>query len=362
DFVTKAHCYRAFRFPWNGQATAPYLVVDRHNDRLTLLYNLFGERPVNKYYVYAGTSPHPTTRVDSSTVPRIDLKALANGQTYYIRVTAADSTGWESGYSNEETVPVRYILPGESMVLNGDFSQGKTGWELVKQGGASALGAVTIDGRYFVAIGKPGTETWSIQLRQIPFDLTQGKRYIVAFDASASDARYMDVRLEKSTDPYTNYTRRGLLQLTRETKRFAFSFQMIDPSDGSAQLVFNMGQSDRDVTIDNVDVREAVVSDAGQDPVVPIAFTVHEPFPNPFNPSTTLRFELPEPADVRLTVVNMLGERVASLDLGRTAAGVHDLPFSPGDVASGVYIGRVEAASPATGEVRHATIKLLYLK
>jgi hypothetical protein len=58
----------------------------------------------------------------------------------------------------------------------------------------------------------------------------------------------------------------------------------------------------------------------------------------------------------------MLGERVASLDLGRTTAGVHDLPFSPGDVASGVYIGRVEAASPATGEVRHATIKLLYLK
>jgi hypothetical protein len=248
------------------------------------------------------------------------------------------------------------------MVLNGDFSQGKTGWELVKQSGASALGAVTIDGRYFVAIGKPGTETWSIQLRQVPFDLTQGKRYIVAFDASASDARYMDVRLEKSTDPYTNYTRRGLLHLTREMKRFAFSFQMIDPSDGSAQLVFNMGQSDRDVTIDNIDVREAVISDAGQDPVVPIAFTVHEPFPNPFNPSTTLRFELPEPADVRLTVVSVLGERVASLDLGRTAAGVHDLPFSPGDVASGVYIGRVEAASPATGEVRHATIKLLYLK
>ncbi len=362
DFVSKAHCYRTFRFPWKGQANAPYLVVERHNDRLTLLYNLFGERPVNRYYVYAGTSPHPTTRIDSSTVPRIDLRALGNDQMYYIRVTAADSTGWESGFSNEEKVLVRYVLPGESMVFNGDFSQGMTGWELVKQSGASALGVVTTDGRYFVAIGNPGAETWSVQLRQIPFDLTLGKRYIVAFDASASDARYMDVRLEKSTDPYTNYSRRGLLQLTRPTKRFTFSFQMIDPSDGSAQLVFNMGQSDKDVTIDNVEVREAVTADAGQDPTVPSAFTVHEPFPNPFNPSTTLRFELPEPADVRLTVVNLLGERVVDLDLGRTAAGLHDLPFSPGAVASGVYIGRVEAASAATGEVRQATIKLLYLK
>lgn len=362
DFVSKAHCYRAFRFPWKGQAAAPYLVVERHNDRLTLLYNLFGERPVSRYYVYAGTSPQPTTRVDSSTVPRIDLRALESEQTYYIRVTAADSTGWESGFSNEEEVLVRYILPGESMVLNGDFSQGKTGWELVKQSGASALGAVTVGGQYFVAIGNPGSETWSVQLRQLPFDLTQGKRYIVAFDASASDDRYIDVRLEKSTDPYTNYSRRGLLALTHTMKRFAFSFQMIDPSDGSARLVFNMGQSDKDVTIDNVEVREVVPTDAAQGPVVPVAFTVHEPFPNPFNPSTTLRFDLPEPADVRLTVVNLLGELVADLDLGRTAAGVHDLPFSPGAVASGVYIGRVEAASAATGEVRRATIKLVYLK
>jgi hypothetical protein len=89
---------------------------------------------------------------------------------------------------------------------------------------------------------------------------------------------------------------------------------------------------------------------------------VHEPFPNPFNPSTTLRFEIPEAADVRLTVVNVLGERVAGLEIGRKPAGVHDVQFSPGSLASGVYVGRVEATSAVTRDVSQAVIKLLYLK
>lgn len=362
DFAQEAHCYRTFRFPWKGQARAPELVVEPHNDRITLLYNMFGDVPVSKYYVYGGTLPNPTERIDSSAVPRIELNTLENQETYYFRVTALDSTGRESEFSNEEEVLVRSIAPGETMVLNGGFSRGKQGWELLKHDGATALGAITTDGRYFVAIGNGGTQVWSVQLQQIPFDLIKGRRYIVAFDASASASRLMDVRLEKASDPHTNYSKRGLFQITGTTKRFGFTFLMVEPSDGNAQLVFNMGQSDVDLYLDNIEVREAVTADAGQDPLLPSSFVVHDPFPNPFNPSTTIRVELPEAADVKLTVVNLLGERVALLDLGRTPAGVRDVPFSPGALASGVYIGRVEASSVATRDVRRATIKLMYLK
>jgi hypothetical protein len=362
DFTSEAHCYRAFRFPWTGQARAPYLVAEPHNDRVTLLYNFFADRPVGKYYVYGGTSPHPATKIDSSTVPRINLTALENNRTYYFRVTAADSTGWESDFSNEEAVQVRFIAPGETMVLNGDFSAGGTGWTLQKHDGGAAVSAITTDGRCFVAIGKGGAQVWSVQLAQQSFDLAQGKRYIVSFDGSAMDPRTLDVRLEKAIEPYTNYSKRGLLQLQRATNRFAFSFQMLDPSDVNTRLVFNMGQSDIDVFLDNIDVREVVTTEAREGPTLPGEFAVRGPFPNPFNPSTTIRVELPEASDVRLTAVNLLGQRVADVILGPTAAGVHDVPFSPVSLSSGVYLASVEARSATTGAVRRAVVKLLYLK
>ncbi|MBP1654941.1 MAG: hypothetical protein H6Q28_1497, partial [Bacteroidetes bacterium] len=362
DFVTKDHCYRAFKFPWKGQAKAPQLFVEPHNDQITLLYNLFGDRPVQKYYVYAGTSPHPTTRIDSSTGPRIRLTELEEGETYYFRVTAADSTGWESEFSNEESLLIRFIRPGETMVLNGDFAKGTTGWELTTRDAGTATGAVTVDGEYFLAIGNGGSEIFSVQLQQAPFELIQGRRYIVAFNARSPASRLMEVKLEKVTSPFINYTKRGLMQTTPIAKRFAFSFLMVDPSDANARLVLNMGQSDVDLYLDNIEVREAVTADEPGDLTLPRAFRVHEPFPNPFNPSTTLRFEIPEAADVRLTVVNVLGERVAGLEIGRKPAGVHDVQFSPGSLASGVYVGRVEATSAVTRDVSHAVIKLLYLK
>lgn len=77
----------------------------------------------------------------------------------------------------------------------------------------------------------------------------------------------------------------------------------------------------------------------------PTAFRLEQNYPNPFNPSTTIKFALPEASDVKLTVYNMLGQRVNTLINNKMTAGFHSVPFDASNLASGMYIYRIEAAA-----------------
>jgi hypothetical protein len=76
----------------------------------------------------------------------------------------------------------------------------------------------------------------------------------------------------------------------------------------------------------------------------------------PFNPSTTIRYGLPERSRVTLTVFNSLGQQVATLVEGEREAGHHDVTFDASHLASGVYLYRLVA-----GEFVQAR-KLLLMK
>ena len=57
---------------------------------------------------------------------------------------------------------------------------------------------------------------------------------------------------------------------------------------------------------------------------VPASFFHEQSYPNPFHPSTTIRYHMPHQAFVTLTVYDMLGRTVATLVDGLQAAGIHD--------------------------------------
>lgn len=81
---------------------------------------------------------------------------------------------------------------------------------------------------------------------------------------------------------------------------------------------------------------------------VPMSFDLHQNTPNPFNPSTTITFSLPESAPVTLAIYDVNGRMVRTLVSGERAAGLHEVVWNGMDdngraVASGVYVYRLTA-------------------
>ena len=81
---------------------------------------------------------------------------------------------------------------------------------------------------------------------------------------------------------------------------------------------------------------------------LPVEFVLHENYPNPFNPTTTLRFEMPQVSDVNLTIFNMLGQKVKTFNMNDTPAGYHSIKWDAtndyGDpVGAGVYLYHLRA-------------------
>ncbi|MBA7565496.1 hypothetical protein ES708_07180 [subsurface metagenome] len=80
--------------------------------------------------------------------------------------------------------------------------------------------------------------------------------------------------------------------------------------------------------------------------LLPEDFALHQNHPNPFNPSTTLRFDLPEASDVTLLVYDLLGREVIRLVEGRLEPGYQQIIWNGRDrlgrdVPSGIYIVRM---------------------
>jgi hypothetical protein len=101
---------------------------------------------------------------------------------------------------------------------------------------------------------------------------------------------------------------------------------------------------------------------SGQGPDLPHEFSLLQNWPNPFNPSTSIRFTLPGASAVRLTVYSILGQEVARLIDGELDGGEHTARWTAAG-ASGLYFYRLEAvAVDGSGRHFHATRKMMVLK
>ncbi len=94
------------------------------------------------------------------------------------------------------------------------------------------------------------------------------------------------------------------------------------------------------------DTGETLVSDADlleADQDIPETYALQQNFPNPFNPSTEILFDLPEDAMVSLVVYDVLGREVARLVQEELRAGTHRVRFDARNLPSGVYFYRIQA-------------------
>jgi len=83
---------------------------------------------------------------------------------------------------------------------------------------------------------------------------------------------------------------------------------------------------------------------------IPETFALYQNFPNPFNPSTIIRYDVPRSSHVTIRVYDMLGHVVKTLVQGEVEAGTHSVEWDGRNqrgerVSSGVYFYRIEAGS-----------------
>jgi hypothetical protein len=77
----------------------------------------------------------------------------------------------------------------------------------------------------------------------------------------------------------------------------------------------------------------------------PSFFSLHDCVPNPFNPTTVISYELRAASYVSLRVYDLAGRLVATLIDGQREAGTHEITFDGSDLASGIYLARLETES-----------------
>ncbi len=91
-------------------------------------------------------------------------------------------------------------------------------------------------------------------------------------------------------------------------------------------------------------------------PLTITGYRLYNNYPNPFNPSTVIRFAVPRAGLVEISVYDILGRKVETLTEGRMSSGVHAVTFSGSGFSSGVYFYTLTAEGAVLSK------KMLYLK
>ncbi len=101
------------------------------------------------------------------------------------------------------------------------------------------------------------------------------------------------------------------------------------------QLYGDEAQNALNKVMDENNEQVSVVSD----------FSLEQNYPNPFNPSTSIKFTVPTSEFVSLKVYDVLGNEVTTLVNEQKAPGTYEVRFEAGDLASGVYVYRLQAGN-----------------
>jgi hypothetical protein len=96
--------------------------------------------------------------------------------------------------------------------------------------------------------------------------------------------------------------------------------------------------------------------------ITKIDYNLYQNFPNPFNPSTIIKYSLSHESNVKLLVYNSLGQMVKVLINSPQSAGYHEINFNASNLASGVYFYTLYTSSTYGDQSFHSTRKMLLIK
>jgi len=291
------------------------LNVSAGDKQVTISWHPVTEEDFGVYRIYYGASPEPTSIADSTSSildTTVTVTGLTNGTAYYFRVTAADTFGNESDFSNEvsatpfNTPPADFALitpvaDDTHIITDDNFSSPYTfTWEHSDDVDGDAVSYLFIPtGNLF-----------------LPSIVTLDTQYIVAFD-----------------------TLIGLLAKTSESIVESGHWH-VKATDGKDTTGATNGPRPL-----HLDIR---LSPRAIDPLdhLPKTYALHQSYPNPFNPTATIRYDLPEASNITILVYDILGREIVRLLDGYIEPGYRQITWNGKDnagrdVPTGIYIARL---------------------
>jgi len=136
----------------------------------------------------------------------------------------------------------------------------------------------------------------------------------------------------------------GTIKIDEDVPAFDWNFAILSSSNAHAETVTRSFTATEDTTLSfwyNYD--DPALEIAGD--LQPLTYELSQNYPNPFNPNTTINFALVNPGMTTLKVYDIMGREIATLISGEMKAGHHSINFHIQNLASGMYIYRLESGS-----------------
>jgi hypothetical protein len=257
----------------------------------------------------------PNTPVHSLVIDAITGSTLYAGTETGVFTSADNGTTWSSFAVGMPTyVPVD---------------------ELVLQSGTNKLFAFTHGRSAFVT-----TNALPVTISSFVAAVNNGSVKLEWTTLSEVDNYGFEV--DQSGEPSTGFTTiAGLFVPGHGTTLDQHSYSVDVPLPASGQMYYRLRQIDLSGTVHFSPTVGLTVTTSVATHDLPQKFRMSANYPNPFNPSTTITFEIAERGPVRLDVFDITGRTIATLTNDMRSPGVYSVKFDGSGLASGMYIARL---------------------
>ena len=241
-----------------------------------------------------------------------------------------------------------YIQPSDgNIILANSYSTSPGSWRSTDAGAtwmpinlpSSGYQVVSVDsmtqfaaqGNGFYKLSSP----YFIPVELISFSASTTEGNVLLRWSTATELNNSGFDIERSSDN-KDYVKIGFVPgygTTTESKSYSYTTSL-----KTTKQYYRLKQVDFDGTFEYSSTVEV-------DGIAPTEFSLKQNYPNPFNPTTRIDFTLPVESNAKISVYNLIGQKVVELINLKLYAGNHSVDFDATKLSSGIYLYKIEAGA-----------------